>query len=139
MRRRLPLERRKIGRLVRLGINAREVLSAAPNKHLARSRLSKPLWVLNETEGFGRPLTEAETEGFGRPQALTEAELAVAKAERSAADPKRRGWRTIAKKLNAARRQLDDEAGRTLTERLPDVSHMAVKRDLERAQLSHAV
>lgn len=100
----VPLVRREFGGVVRLGVNAREVLKTATDSN-ARGKLAKLLAALNGTEHVGRP------------PALSTAEVAVVVDRRAAG----RGWRTIADELNAARPLAEP------------VSHMAVKRAHERA------
>lgn len=98
------LERQEFGRVVRCGINARDVLRLSVDKHVARSKLAKALSVLNGTDHYGRR------------RALSDAELAMV-IELRAADSVTWSWRNLAEKVN-----LDRPSD------LPAVSHMAVKR-----------
>ena len=104
----VTLEPRKLGRRrrVRLGVSARDVLKLSPDKHDARSKLAKPLAVLNGTDRVGRP------------RALSDAELEIVVSLR-AADPVTWSWRKLAARLNE--------------ERVPEkeVSYVTVKRAFE--------
>lgn len=103
----VPVERRIIGGLVRVGVNAREVLPRAvvPN---ARGKLAKPLAALNDSP-------------MGGPRALSENEARLVVALRDA-DPMLWSWRKLRDRINS--------------ERMPSrkaVSHMAVKRAYQRS------
>lgn len=99
------IKRVSIGGRVLLAMDARRVMTAAVNKHRARSLLAIPLAVLNGTDRIGRP------------PVLSDGEVEIVLVRRSEGV----GWRTIQDELNAGR--LTDHR----------VSHMAVKRAFERA------
>ncbi|HEX3849514.1 MAG TPA: hypothetical protein VHW01_01030 [Polyangiaceae bacterium] len=101
------LERRKFGKLTRLGVNAREVKDASSDKH-ARGKLAVPLAALNGTARVGRP------SGLSGAEALLASEL-------RSADPSLWSWRKLAAVLN-------DQRGAEQAQ----VSHMSVKRTVER-------
>jgi transposase len=88
----VDVERRKFGRRVKQGVNAREVLRIAPTDKNARGKLQKPLGVLNGTEQFGRQrkLSAAEIENadaLSRDGLSTRKIAAALNERRSPEDP----------------------------------------------------
>jgi hypothetical protein len=78
-------------------------------------------------------LSAANGTDFGRPRVLAEPEVEEALALR-AADPRTWGWRSLAEKINNARTTENDLRDAIGLAPLPLVSHMTVKRAVERRQ-----